>query len=405
MSTAGRSSIDTLLKYHIIKNIYFERSLSCADLSELVGKSIPLVTKVISELIESGHIIENGYAASTGGRRPLIYSLKANEIFIVSVAMDQLYTRITIFDGLNKQVLPTQTFELPLLDNKNAVGDLIDIINDSIVRAEIDRYKIIGVGIGMPGFVNSKLGINYSYLQTPDRDSLRDYLEKTLQLSVLLDNDSSLIALAESKFGLAKGRKDVMVINVGWGIGLGMIVNGELFRGHNGYAGEFSHIPISDNEETLCDCGKRGCLETEATLRVVANKAIQLIKEGKITNLPLKNSAEEMYEVVLDAANKGDQMSIELFSDMGYKIGKGIAILIHINNPELIVLSGRGAAAGKILMAPIQQALNKYCIPRLAEYAEVKVSKLGQDAYSIGVAALVMENFGSNVFHSEKQSV
>jgi predicted NBD/HSP70 family sugar kinase len=316
-----------------------------------------------------------------------------------------LYTRVTVFDGINNPVLPTQAFELPLLDNKEAVAQLIQVINECILRAGIDRFRIIGVGIGMPGFINANLGINYSYLPTPDRGSLRDYLENALQLDVHVDNDSSLIALAESKFGLAKGRKDVMVINVGWGIGLGMIINGELFRGHNGYAGEFSHIPISDNEETLCDCGKRGCLETEATLRVVANKAIHLIKEGKITNLPLKNSAEEMYEVVLNAANKGDQMSIELFSDMGYKIGKGIAILIHINNPELIVLSGRGAAAGKILMAPIQQALNKYCIPRLSEYTEVKISKLGQAAYSIGVAALVMENFGSKVFQSDKQSV
>ena len=191
-----------------------------------------------------------------------------------------------------------------------------------------------------------------------------------------------------------------MVVNVGWGIGLGMIINGELYRGHNGYAGEFSHIPISDND-TLCDCGKRGCLETEATLRVVANKAIQKIKEGKITNMQLKESAEEMCEVVMDAANRGDQIAIELFSEVGYQIGKGISILIHINNPELVILSGRGAAAGKILMAPIQQALNKYCIPRLAEYTEVKVSKLGQDAYSIGVAALVMENFGSKFSPSD----
>ena len=319
MSTAGRSSIDSSLKYDIVRNIYFEQSISCADLSDLVGKSIPLVTKAISELIETGHIVENGYAASTGGRRPLLYSLKASEFFVVSVAMDQLYTRVTIFDGLNNRVLHSRTSELRLIDNKNAIDELIDIINGAIEQSEIDRFRIIGVGVGMPGFVNSQLGINYSYLQTPDHDSLKHYLEKALQLSVYLDNDSSIIALAESKFGLAKGRKDVMVINIGWGIGLGMIVNGELFGGHNGYAGEFSHIPISDNDETICDCGKRGCLETEATLRVVANKAMQLIREGKITNLSLKSSAEEMYEVVLAAANKGDQMAIELFSEMGYK--------------------------------------------------------------------------------------
>jgi glucokinase-like ROK family protein len=403
MDIADKSSIDSALKYQVLKNIYFDQPISCPDLSEIIGKSIPLVTKVVAELLESGHIIENGYAASTGGRRPIVYSLRADSIYIISVAMDQLYTRITIFDGQNNTVLPAQTIELQLLDNHDSVKTLIHIINNAILSSGIDRSKIIGVGIGMPGFVNSKRGINYSYLQTPAGDSLRDFLESSLKLPVHLDNDSSIIALSESKFGLAKGRQDVMVINIGWGIGLGMIVNGELFRGHTGYAGEFSHIPVSDND-TLCDCGKRGCLETEATLRVVAAKAIKQIKEGKISNLQLKDTAEEMCEEVMAAANKGDQIAIELFSDMGYKIGKGIAILIHIVNPELIILSGRGARAGKFLLAPIQQALNKYCIPRLAEYTEVKVSKLEQDAYSIGVAALVMENFGSQVFHAEKQS-
>jgi predicted NBD/HSP70 family sugar kinase len=400
MNTVDKSSLDSFLKHDIIKNIYFNNPISCADLSDRVSKSIPMVTKAISELIDSGHIIENGHAASTGGRRPLVYSLKADEVYIVSVAMDQLYTRIRIFNGSNLDVIPGETVELHLSENKDAINSLIEIINDKIAQAGIDRNKIMGIGIGMPGFVNSKLGINYSYLKAPGTVSLRDYLEKALYLPVHLDNDSSIIALAESKFGLAKDRKDVMVVNVGWGIGLGMIMNGELYRGHNGYAGEFSHIPISDND-TLCDCGKRGCLETEATLRVVANKAIQKIKEGKITNMQLKESAEEMCEVVMDAANRGDQMAIELFTEVGYQIGKGISILIHINNPELVILSGRGAAAGKILMAPIQQALNKYCIPRLAEYTEVKVSKLGQDAYSIGVAALVMENFGSKFSPSD----
>ncbi len=268
------------------------------------------MTKAIAELIDLGHIREMAML---------------RQVFIVSVAMDQLYTNIRIFNGSNTEVIPGETVELHLLGNKDSVENLIELINDKITMAGIDRCKIMGVGIGMPGFVNSKLGINYSYLKSPGVVSLRDYLEKALELPVHLDNDSSIIALAESKFGLAKDKKDVMVVNVGWGIGLGMIINGELYRGHNGYAGEFSHIPISDND-TLCDCGKRGCLETEATLRVVANKAIQKIKEGKITNMQLKESAEEMCEVVMDAANRGDQIAIELFSEVGYQIGKGISI-------------------------------------------------------------------------------
>jgi predicted NBD/HSP70 family sugar kinase len=153
-----------------------------------------------------------------------------------------------------------------------------------------------------------------------------------------------------------------MVINLGWGSGLGMIVNGTLFRGHNGYAGELSHIPISDSN-TLCECGKRGCLETEASLRVVAKKAIEEIKNGKTSNLQATDDPDEMIEFIMHAALQGDQYAIELLSDIGARIGKAVAILTHIINPELIILSGRRSRR-KILIAPMQRALNRYCIPR-----------------------------------------
>ena len=389
--------IDSPLKYRIIKQIYLDKLVSCADLSDVLGKSVPLVAKALNELVKSGHIIEKGFAPSSGGRRPLVYSLKPNDMFIVAVGMDQLFTKITIVDLLKNPVLPIETRELKLHNNYDALPGLVKIIEDSIERSGIDSSKIIGVGIGMPGFVNTTLGINYSYLSTNSKESLSDYLERSLQMPVYIDNDSSMIALAELKFGLARQVENVMVMNIGWGIGLGMVIQGELFRGHAGYAGEFSHMPIFDSD-ILCECGKRGCLETEASLLVVAKKAMEEIKLGKVSRMEAKNSYEEMCTAVMIAANKGDQYAIELLSDMGYKIGKGLAILIHLVNPELIVLSGRGADVGKILMAPIQQALNKYSIPRLAENTELKVSGLGHDAELIGAAALVMENFGEKVY-------
>jgi predicted NBD/HSP70 family sugar kinase len=371
--------------------------MSCADLSDVLGKSVPLVAKALNELMKSGHIVEKGYAASSGGRRPLVYSLQPNDMFIIAVGMDQLFTKITIVDLLKHPVLPTETRELKLHNNSDALPQLVKMIDNAIERSGIDRGKVIGVGIGMPGFVNTTLGINYSYLATNSSESLSDYLERSLQLPVQIDNDSSMIALAELKFGLARQKENVMVVNIGWGIGLGMIIHGELFRGNTGYAGEFSHIPIFDND-ILCECGKRGCLETEASLLVITRKAMEEIKRGKLSRLELKNSYEEMCTALMIAANKGDQYSIELLTDIGFKIGKGIAILIHIVNPEMVVLSGRGADVGKILMAPIQQAINKYCIPRLAENTELKVSGLGHDAELIGAAALVMENFGEKSY-------
>jgi predicted NBD/HSP70 family sugar kinase len=394
--------IEGHLKQQIISTLYFEKTLSVVDLSGIVGKSVPHVTKALAELVQEGFIIENGFASSSGGRKPQVYSLKAGTSYIISVATDQLYMKITITDLLNNPVLPIETHQIKLLNNEAALPELSDVINNYIEKSGVDRQKILGAGIGIPGFTNTRLGINYSYLRPPGDESICDYLERALGIPVFIDNDASLIALSELKFGVAKGKEEVMVINIGWGIGLGMIINGILFRGFTGYAGELSHIPISEND-TLCECGKKGCLETEATLRVVTEKALRDIKEGRISSLKYEPRLEEMSESIMVAANRGDQYAIELLSDMGYKIGKAIAILIHIVNPELIVLSGRGADVGKILLAPIQQALNKYCIPRLSEHTNVKVSTQGRKAELIGAAALVMENIGKNSV-SKKES-
>lgn len=379
------------LKRQIISTLYFEKTLSVVELSAVIGKSVPHTTKALTELVEEGLIMDNGFASSSGGRKPKVYSLKADTMYIIAVAMDQLYLKITITDLLNHPVLPVESHELKLLNNDGALGKLVAIINNAIDKSGINREKILGAGVGIPGFTNTRLGINYSYLKPPGEEAVGEYLERELGIPVQIDNDASLIALAELKYGLAKGKVEVMVINIGWGIGLGMIINGILFRGYTGYAGELSHIPISESD-TICECGKKGCLETEATIRVITEKAIKDIKEGRVTGLTYEPHLEEMSEIIMQAANKGDQYSIELLSDMGYKIGKAIAILIHIVNPELIVLSGRGAIVGKLLLAPIQQSLNKYCIPRLSEHTDLKISALGRKAELIGAAALVMES-------------
>jgi predicted NBD/HSP70 family sugar kinase len=261
-----------------------------------------------------------------------------------------------------------------------------------IRKSGVDRKKIIGAGIGMPGFIDFKKGINYTFLDSEDK-TVTQYLSDKLGLPVYIDNDSSLIALAEFRFGAARHQKNAMVINIGWGIGLGMILNGELFRGHNGFAGEFSHMSLFNNNK-LCVCGKTGCLETEASLLVVIEKAIEGLKAGRLSGLGKQfptGHYEQDWEAIVNAAIKGDQYVVELLSDTGYNIGRGVAILIHLVNPESVILSGRGTLAGNVWQAPIQQALNEHCIPRLAVNTTVAISTLGYQAELIGSAALVME--------------
>ena len=397
MEIKSKGGKSTHLKNMIIKCLYFDKAMSCAELSELFDKSIPSIAKAVNELIDEGFVIEQGYAPSSGGRRPLMYAINASAMYILAIAMDQLSTRIQLVDLLNQPVSDFVMFELKLLNNEQALGQLVANINEYICGSGIAKEKIAGIGIGMPGFINPIKGINYTYMDAGEK-TLIQYIGEETGLPTYIDNDSSLIALAEQKFGIAKSQKEVMVINLGWGIGLGMIVNGEIFRGRNGFAGEFSHIPLSE-DGSLCTCGKRGCLEAEASMLVVSKKAIEGIDSGRITSLKQIDEAhsKQMGDAIMEAANNGDQFAIELFSDAGYKIGKALAILIHIMNPQAIVLSGRGAKVGKILMAPIQQALHKYCIPRLSKGTELLISGLGFDAELIGAAVLVMENFDKEV--------
>jgi predicted NBD/HSP70 family sugar kinase len=381
-------------KRQLKKHLYFSKMLSCADLSILTNKSLPFTTRFLNELIEEGSVIETGYANSTGGRRPQMYSLKNDLNYIVTVAMDQLITKIGILDLHNNLLGEIEKIQLPLKDNEQALVELKDSLISFIDKSGISKDKIIGIGISMPGFVDVKKGINHSFLFTDDTNIV-EYLESELGLPVLIDNDSSLIGLAEMRLGTAKGHKNVMVVNISWGVGLGMILNGQLFRGHNGFAGEFSHIPVFKDNKKICSCGKTGCLETETSLLAIIEKAIAGLEKGRMSvlkNLSFEH-VEQSCQAIMEAASKGDTFSVELFSEAGYNLGLGIAILITLFNPELIILSGRGAAAGKLWLAPIQQAINEHCIPKIAEDTQIKISTFGRRVDLIGAAALVMENY------------
>lgn len=380
-----------LYKRKIIRQLYFARTLSSADLSLAIKKSLPFTQKLLAEMIAEGYVVGTGYAPSTGGRRPVTYSLRPDSMFIVSVALDQFVARIAIMDMQNDFVVPVEKFELPLEQNAQAIAVLTERINAAIDASAVPKARIAGLGLGLPGFVDSKRGISHTFLKISGR-TIADFLSEKTGVPVFVDNDSSLIALAEHRFGAARGKRNAMVVNIGWGIGLGLILNAELFRGTNGFAGEFSHIPLYDNGR-LCSCGKNGCLETETSLLVIIEKAKEGLRSGRISYLKpgMLNKYEEASEAIVSAVLQGDRFAVELFSKAGYDIGRGLAILIHILNPELIILSGRGSAAGKIWEAPIQQAINEHCIPRLAANTEVKISTLGYEAELIGSAALVME--------------
>ncbi|MFD2583447.1 ROK family protein [Pedobacter vanadiisoli] len=382
------------LKADIIRHLYYKKSLSLTDLSKLTQKSLPLVTSVVNGLIAEGFLLEEGFAPSTGGRRAAMFLINPKlKKYIVAIAMDQLTSRLTIYDLSRKMVAPIQSLEFDISSEYSSVDDLIDFINKSIDQSQISRNDILGVGIGMPGFVNADEGINHSFLKVKDGTTLQKYLSANIALPVHIDNDSSLIALAELNFGEAINLKEVMVVNIGWGTGLGMIINGKLYRGSAGSAGEFSHIPLSESDN-LCSCGRRGCLEVDTSLLVMAKRAEQAIDAGAESSMKalFKDKSKHPADHFLTAVTQQDPVAISVLAKAVFQLGKGIATLIHLLNPQCVVLSGRGAKAGKMLLPPIQQAIHEFCIPRIAEQTEIKLSTLTDEAELLAAASLTIEH-------------
>ncbi|TXK26314.1 ROK family protein [Pontibacter qinzhouensis] len=384
-----------LQKLKIIKYLYVKGAKTNADICSRFKISSPTSMALLSELISEGLLEKQGRGKSVGGRKPELYGLRDNSLFVMSIHMDRFKTRIALFDNNNNTITGVKTYPLEISKDLSALNALYDYANELLLTSGIDRNKLVGIGFSMPGLVASKEGNNNTYLLTPDtEESLQQVLERKFEKPVYIQNDVKSATLAEYHFGLAHGRRDVLVLSMDWGIGLGIIMDGKLRSGTSGFAGEFGHIPLID-EGSLCHCGKRGCLETVASGIALVKKTREGIKAGQ-DSLLNKLSEEEMEQLepqhVIDAANNGDQFAINILSDVGINLGKGIAILIQLFNPELIILGGKIAEAKQFITTPIQHSINAYCMSQLREKVTIAVSELGKDAVIMGSVATVMEN-------------
>jgi glucokinase-like ROK family protein len=366
----------------LIKYLYAEGSKSNAEVCKHLKLSIPKSLSILNELIESDLVEKQGRGISIGGRKPDLFRLKENLFYVMVIDMGKFSTMISIFDNYNNNITGIQTFPLILDNNIETIDILQKHVEGLITQSGINQERLMGIGISMPGLVDGHLGANHTYLNFKDR-SLKEILEERLNVPVFIENDAKAVALAEYRFGLAKGKKNVLVIFLDWGIGLGLILNGMLYRGVSGFSGEFSHIPIVE-DGMLCHCGKRGCLETIASGNTLVRMVQEGIKSGENTILSsiLENNLDKLDpKMVVDAACNGDQYSIRVLSEVGQNLGKGLAILIQLFNPELIILT-----------TPIQQSLNTYSMTQVRQETSITVSEMGMEAGLMGAVAVVMEN-------------
>ncbi|WDF68199.1 ROK family transcriptional regulator [Sphingobacterium oryzagri] len=364
------------LKSIILKQLYFYGAQSIAEIAEGINKSIPLVTRIINELLQESLIADLGFRASTGGRPAKSFALNAEKnAGVVAVAIDQYAINAVIFDVHNTVLVTAQTVSIHLEQEKETYEAILQLIAQLLLQ--VDQSRILAIGVTMPGFVNSFTGLNTSFADDSQMFALRDNICMHFQIPTFIENDSSAIAIAEKYFGKARKVADALVINLNWGVGLGMLFQGRLFRGHSGFAGEFSHIPLG-NETKLCSCGKKGCLEVEASLYCALENIQASLANGERSNLENFCTLEKaiQFKQLQAAYAKGDQLTIRAIKEIAYMLGKGIATLIHILNPDQIIISGRGAVFGPTLVPQILSSIQEYCIPRLAAKTAIEVSEL-----------------------------
>ncbi|QNF32175.1 ROK family protein [Adhaeribacter swui] len=384
-----------LQKLKLIKYLYLKGAKTNAAICEHFSISAPTSIALLNELISDGIVEKQGRGLSIGGRKPDLFGLQENSLFVLSIEMEKHKIRMAVFNNNNQNLTGIRTYSLQITQDLSAIEQLHTFAEELLQSSGIKRDKLIGIGISMPGLVASKEGNNYTYLLNPDKsESLQEVLEKKFQKPVFIQNDVKTISLAEHRFGLAHGKKDVLVIWMNWGIGFGMILDGKLRSGTSGFAGEFGHIPMVE-DGLLCQCGKRGCLETIASGMALVRMAKEGIKAGAISMLSAlpKQELEQLEpRAIIDAANRGDQFAISILSEIGINLGKGLAVLIQLFNPELIILSGTIAEAKQFITTPVQQSLNTYCMAQLREKTSIALSDLGENNMILGSLALVMEN-------------
>jgi len=284
---------------------------------------------------------------------------------------------------------------------KRTISQIVNSVRDVLEGAKelgISSDSIIGIGIGSPGPLNTKEGIIYFAPNLPGwRDvPLVEILVKELGMPVFLENDANAAALGEWWKGAGKDARSLVLFTLGTGIGGGIITNREVFHGAWDTAAEVGHIIIHE-EGLLCNCGVRGCLEAYASATAVVKRTLKAIKEGEktlLTNLVDDHLENITCELVYKAAQNGDKLCSLIAEETARYLGIGIASVVNIVNPEMVILAGGMIKARDLLFKPVRKYAQKYALKDAIKGVKIVPAKLGDDAGAIGAAATVLKRKG-----------
>ncbi len=362
-----------------------------AEVARRTGLSPATVTGLTADLIEEGLVFEKAAGDSSGGRPPILLALNPCGGYVIGVKLTENEVIAALTD-----LEATVIAKVNLPWSGDSKEEIVQVISESVARlisqGNIRRKQLLGLGIGLAGVVDARAGTLRKSPYLPWLDlPLRDLLQSRLRLPVYLDNDVNTLTLAEKWFGSGQGVENFLVVTVGRGIGLGIVMNGQFYRGAHGGAGEFGHTLV-DAQGPLCACGKRGCLEAYASDPALMREAA---RQGALSR-PVSTPDE-----LAALAAAGDSGAQAILGHAGEVLGRAVADLINLFDPELIILGGEGARSGEALFGPMRQALNQQVMSGLSKDIQIRVEPWGDDAWARGAASLVLRELFESPVHKE----
>jgi N-acetylglucosamine repressor len=384
------SAKNQIRRNRILRLLLDSGHLSLSEISKRTGISLPMISKLVTEM-KTDHLVdtEEGARVERVGRPPIIAHLNGNAGYVVGVDLGRRTTNIVLLNLEQRIILEKHIPSFPLGHDPKIINWITDQINHSIDEAVVQKQKLLGIGLSIPGIVRGREGTSETYLNFGDK-SVRQMLAEQFQKPVHIEHDAKAMALGEWWFGAAKNLSNVLVLNIGWGLGLGILIDGKIYYGRDGFAGEFGHIQIIP-DGILCRCGKRGCLETVASGMAIGRIAREKISSGAVSKLTefCEGNIESIdAELVTKAALRGDSFSIEVLEEAGRYLGVGVSHLINIFNPEKIILGGRVSQADHFILDPVRASALKQSYVPLSNGVEFLISRLGGNAGALGVAML-----------------
>lgn len=382
-------SKNALLKKRIITHYLYNGSSTITDLAKELDLSVPTVTKFISEMCEEGYINDYGKLETSGGRHPSIYGLNPESGYFIGVDIKKFAINIGLINFKGDMLELNMNTPYKFENTQEALERLCDLIKNFIKETEVNKDKIMNICINISGRVNPESGYSFSMFNFSEQP-LAEVLAKKIGFPVCIDNDTRAMTYGEYMKGNVTGEKNIIFVNISWGLGIGIIIDGKIYTGKSGFSGEFGHVNVFDNE-IICHCGKKGCLETEASGSAFHRIFLERIKNGETSILPnrLKEKNKPLtLDELIEAACKEDPLCIEIVEEIGQKLGKQIAGLINIFNPEMVIIGGTLSLTGDYITQPIKTAVRKYSLNLVNKDSVIVTSKLKDKAGIIGACML-----------------